>query len=172
MKTLRAFLLACVLITTLQAKYVPTPDMAMSWSMGKDARKWIPQFQDGNARQIIFELVPEGQTIDAWKEMVAQQIEFTDISLREHFDGWRAMLLRADPKIKITEEKMDDGSILATYVSEAADEMSIRRFMKARDGVYMVAYHVRPKFKTDPIWNLWHDIIASASMVPNPEKKK
>src|SRR5450432_2466352 len=99
MKTLRAFLLTCVLITTVQAKYVPTPDMAISWNMGKDARKWIPQFQDGNAQQIIFELVPAGQTIDAWKEMVAQQIDFTKIPLREHFDGWKAMLLRAEPKI-------------------------------------------------------------------------
>lgn len=144
----------------------------MSWNMGKDTRKWIPQFQDGNAQKIIFELVPAGQTINAWKEMVAQQIDFTKITLREHFNGWKAMLLRADPKISITEEKMDDGSVLAIYVSEAGNEMSIRRFIKAGDGVYMVAYHVRPKLKTDPIWNLWHDIIATASLVPNPEKKK
>ena len=64
--------------------------------------------------------------------MVAQQIDFTKISLREHFDAWKAMLLRADPKVKITEEKLEDGSILATYVSEAVDEMSVRRFIKSK----------------------------------------
>lgn len=171
MKILSAFLLGCVLMVTAQAKFVPTPDMAMSWDMGKDSRKWTPQFQDGNAQLIIFELVPAGQTIAAWKEMVAQQIDFTKIPLDEHFGGWKAMLLRADPRIKITEEKLGDGSILATYVSEAADEMSVRRFIKASDGVYMLAYHVRPKLKTDVIWDLWRGIVTSAHLIPNPEKK-
>jgi hypothetical protein len=166
--------LLCVFIwvAAAYAAYVPTPEMAMSFDMGKDSRKWIPRYQAGTEERIIFELTPEGQTIEEWKEMVAQQIDFTKASLQDHFNGWKAMLLQADPKIQITEEKLKDGSILATYASIAADEMSVRRFIKASDGVYMLAYHVRPKLKTEEIWKLWSDIVVRSHLVPNPEKKK
>ena len=172
MKLAASILFSFALVASAQTPYVPTPEMAMSWAMGKDSRKWIPQYQTGNSRRIIFELVPEGQTIEAWKEMVAQQIDFTTVPLREHFEGWKAMLIRSDPKILITEEKTIDGSILATYLSEAGDEMSLRRFIKANDGVYMLAYHVRPKLKTEAIWQLWQNIITNATLIPNPEKRK
>ena len=127
---------------------------------------------DGSAQRIIMEWVPEGQTIEAWKEMFAQQIDFTRLSLREHFDAWKAMLLRADPKITITEEKTVDGSIVATYLSEAASELSVRKFLKARDGVYMLAYHVRPQLKNEEVWKTWLEIVSAAHLVPNPEKKR
>lgn len=159
-------------IASAQTKYVPTPEMAMSWDMGKDGRKWVPQYQNGDAQRMICELVPEGQAIDAWKEMGAQQIEFTPKPLREYFDVWKALLLQSDPKIKITEETMEDGSILATYISYVADEASIRRFFKANDGIYMLAYHVRPGLRTDAVWKLWRNVIADANLIPNPEKRK
>jgi len=156
----------------IQAKYIPTPDMALSFALNKDPRKWVSQFLDGNASGIIQEFVPQGESIDAWKEMVAQQIAFTKVSLREHVDGWKARLLRADPKIEIKEETNRDGSILVTYTSILADETSMRRFIKGSDGVYMLAYHVRPKLKKAGTFKIWLGIISSASLVPNPEKKK
>lgn len=172
MKALRILILGLALVATLHAKYVPTPEMAMSFAMNKDSKKWVPQFMDGNASGIIFEFVPEGQSINAWKEMVAQQIAFTKNSLRKHVDEWKAMLLRADPKIEIKEEQKDDGSILVTYTSLAAQEMSMRRFIKAKDGVYMLAYHVRPTLKEDDRVKIWLDILNAANLIPNPEKKR
>jgi hypothetical protein len=171
MKALRILTLALALIATLHAKYVPTPEMAMSFAMNKDPKKWVPQFLDGDKTGIIYELVPEGQAIKAWKEMVAQQIAFTKNSLRKHVDDWKAMLLRADPMIEIKEEQRDDGSILVTYTSLAAQEMSMRRFIKAKDGIYMLAYHVRPSLKEEERVNIWLDILTASNLVPNPEKK-
>ena len=144
----------------------------MGFAMNKDPQKWMPQFMDGDKTGIIFEFVPEGQKIDSWKEMVAQQIAFTKVSLRKHVDDWKAMLLRADPKIEIKEEQKEDGSILVTYTSLAAQEMSMRRFIKAKDGVYMIAYHVRPALKDEARVKIWLEIITAANLVPNPQKKK
>lgn len=165
-------ILGLTLVATLHAKYVPTPEMAMGFAMNKDPRKWVPQFMDGDKTGIIFEFVPEGQSINAWKEMVAQQIAFTKNSLRKHVDDWKAMLLRADPKIEIKEEQTEDGSILVTYTSLAAQEMSMRRFINAKDGIYMLAYHVRPALKEDDRVQIWLDILTAANLVPNPEKKR
>jgi len=172
MKTLRVIFLSLVFVVTLHAKFVPTPEMAMGFAMNKDTQKWVPKFMDGDKTGIIFEFVPEGQTIDAWKEMVAQQIAFTPVTLRKHVDDWKAMLLRADPKIEIKEEQKEDGSILVTYTSLAAQEMSMRRFIGAKDGIYMLAYHVRPAFKDEGRVKIWLDIITAAYLRPNPVKKK
>lgn len=171
MKICRLLLLCLLCTSPLCAKFVPTPEMAMSFNMGKDPVKWVGQFMDGNAHGIIFEFVPPGQSVEAWKEMVEQQIAFTNASLRKYVDTWKALLLQADPKIELKEEPRDDDSILVTYTSLLAQEIGIRRFIKAQDGVYMIAYHVRPAFKDEARFKLWHDIAADASLVSNPQKK-
>ena len=104
MKTLRFLFLSIALMAALHAKHVPTPEMAMGFAINKDPQKWVPQFMDGDKTGIIFEFVPDGQSINSWNEMVAQQIAFTKESLRKHVDDWKAMLLKADPKIEIKEE--------------------------------------------------------------------
>jgi hypothetical protein len=87
-------------------------------------------------------------------------------------DTWKGMLLKADPKIDFKEETMTDGSIFVTYTSASADEMSMRRFIKGKDGVYMLAYHVRPTLKKKETLKIWDDIIRTARLIPNPVKKR
>ena len=80
-------------------RYVPTPEMAVSFSLDKDTRKkWEIQHTDGSAVGVIMELVPKGDSINAWKEMVEQQTSFTKASVRQFVDAWKAGLLKADPK--------------------------------------------------------------------------
>lgn len=172
MKVLHILVLGLAMVATLHAKYVPTPEMAMEFMMTKDPKKWVPQFMDGDKTGIIFEFVPAGQTINAWKEMVAQQIAFTKAPLRRHVDDWKTMLRRADPMIEIKEESQEDGSILVTYTSLVAQEIGLRRFIKAKDGVYMLAYHVRPALKEADRVQIWREIILAANLVPNPEKRR
>lgn len=172
MKLLRLLVLSVSFVVTLHANYVPTPDMAMSFAMDKDPTKWVAQFMDGSKKGIIFELVPQGESIESWNEMVAQQIAFTKASLRKHVDEWKAMLVRADPAIEMKEEKKEDESIVAEYTSLAAKETSVRRFIKAKDGIYMLAYHVRPARKEEARLQIWREIVAGASLIPNPEKKR
>lgn len=172
MNLIRILVLSVVLATSAHAKYVPTPEMAMSFNMDRDTTKWVPQFMDGDKSGIIFELVPEGESIDAWKEMVAQQIAFTKVSLRRYVDEWKAGLLKADSNIDMEEHQMVDGSIIVTYSSSSSQEASIRRFIKAKDGIYMLAYHVRPSLRDESRWAIWREIVGRASLVPNPQKRR
>ncbi len=149
---------------------VPTPEMSMSFAISKDPCKWSLQFTDGDRTWIVCELVPEGQIIEDWKEMVAQQIAFTKNSIGKHVKEWKALLRHADPQIEIKEERNEDGSILVTYTSLEAREMSMRRFIQAKDGVYMLAYNVRPALKNEDRVKLWLEILKGAHLVPNPEK--
>lgn len=171
MKRLSTFLLCLFFAASLQAG-IPTPDSAMAFHMEKDSRKWTPQYQNGGKSGFIMEFVPEGDSIKKWKEMAAQQIAFTKVSLRKYVDTWKAMLLKADPKVDYKEETSTDGSIFVTYSSPSADETSMRRFIKGKDGVYMLAYHVRPKLKKEETFKIWEDIIRTANLIPNPEKNK
>lgn len=65
-----------------------------------------------------------------------------------------------------------DGSILATYTSVSADESSMRRFIQGKDGIYMLAYHVRPKLKKDDTFKIWEEILRTAELIPNPRKRE
>ena len=171
MKHFSTFVLYLLFAVSLRAG-IPTPDSAMGFRIDKDPRKWTPQYQNGNKAGFIIELVPEGDSIKNWKEMTAQQIAFTTESLRMYVDTWKNMVRKADAKIDIKEEMMKDGSIFVTYTSSSADEMSMRRFIKGKDGVYMLAYHVRPKLKKEETLKIWDDIIRNANLVSNPEKGK
>jgi hypothetical protein len=144
----------------------------MSFRMEKDPRKWTAQYQNGNKSGFMMEFVPEGDSIKNWKEMAAQQIAFSKEPVRKYVDVWKEMLLNADPKVDIHEETIADGSVFVTYTSALADETSMRRFIKGNDGIYMLAYHVRPKLKKDGTIKIWDDIIRTAQLVPNPEKSK
>jgi hypothetical protein len=160
---LTVFLGGCVII--------PTPDSAMGWRSNKDHREWTMQYGDRNKGGFIGEFVPKGDSIESWKEMVAHQIVFTTTTLRNYVDTWKDMLRKTDSQADIKEETLADGSILVTYTSFLADETSMRRFIKGQDGVYMLAYHVRPKWKKDDIFKIWEDIIRTANLIPNPEKR-
>lgn len=165
-------IVALLVATTAHAKYVPTPDSAMSFKMGDDSRHWTMVFQNGDRTSVIAEFTIDKEDIDHWSEMVAQQIDVVPLPLDQHFRNWVTTLKRADPKIVITQERLADGSILATYDSQSFDELSVRRFIKGSDGVYMLAYHVRHRLKKPDIWNLWTTIVSKASLVPNPMKRK
>ncbi len=117
-------------------------------------------------------MVPRGDSIEKWKELVAVQIDFAQAPLRLFVDTWKGLLVKSDPKVELKEETANDGSIVVTYKSLAADEFSQRRFIKGSDAVYMLAYHVRPKLNNEARFKTWSGIIASATLVSNPEKKR
>jgi hypothetical protein len=147
----------------------PTPEMVYGFEYQKDPKTWVPQFLNNTKHTCILELVPEGETIDAWQEMVSQQITFAKTPFSMQVDFWKKALLCADPAVELREETQSDGSILVTYTSHAAQEFSMRRFFEAKDGVYMIAYHVRPTLKDEARVKLWREIIEGAVLLPNPE---
>jgi hypothetical protein len=144
----------------------------MRFHLERDPRKWMVDNKTANKAGFLMELVPKGDSIKMWKEMSAHQVVFTKVSLRKYVDTWKEMLVKADPQVDLKEEATADGSLIVTYTSLAANETSMRRFIKGSDGVYMLAYHVRPKLIQPKAFAIWGDIIRTASLMPNPEKKK
>ncbi|MEI7850195.1 MAG: hypothetical protein WCH86_00015 [Kiritimatiellales bacterium] len=170
MKTVCVFLSVFCLAAMLFAKYIPTPSMAVGFDIRRDVREWEQKFIEGDAKGFICEFVPAGDAIEAWNELVAQQIIFTKQALPEYVERWKAGLLGADPDIRLKEQENKDGSITVHYHSDKANEAGIRRFMKASDGIYMLTYQVRPKSKNEPVYQLWSDIIEKATLSPNPHR--
>jgi hypothetical protein len=154
------------------AKYVPTPDMAMTIPFGEDtSTEWVMQFMDGNRTKMIAEFTPKGQPIQAWKEMVSQEITFTTKSLEEHLTGWKKMISSADPNVVVTQEKKEEHLSIYSYHSEAFNEFSIRIFIKSIDGIYAQAYHIRLDQPNEERINLWKTLIPKTTLVKNPQKQ-
>lgn len=161
---------ALVLTGCVMPGYIPTPDMSVSFNPSSDTREWQPQFMDANLSGFIMELVPAGDSIKSWKEMVAQQTVFTPAGLNEYIATWELGLINADADIELQKTTNADGSITIDYSSNKANESGIRRFIKGSDGIYMIAYHVRPQYKDSSKTAIWSKIIAEAKLVPNPAK--
>jgi hypothetical protein len=154
--------------------YVPTPKHAISIDFGMDkSTEWIPDFMNGNSTSIIMEWVPKGQNVNAWNELVTNKIWFynTSFSLENHLAGWERDIRNSDPKVDIREEKLDDGSILVTYVSSAFNEYSMWHFIRGNDGVYAFGYGIRLSNRRDDRINLWKEILIKACLVSNPVYK-
>jgi hypothetical protein len=165
-------ILAFLILTSLSyGKYVPTPEKAVFISFGDDSIEWSMQFMDGNAQKIIAEFTPKGQQIQNWKEMVAQEITFTKKKVSKHLNDWKAMVTEADPNIQIVETESGDGSVTVIYKSKAFNEYSVRRFMKAKDGIYALAYHMRLNQFDESRAETWKAIIAKSELIPNPQKR-
>ena len=172
MITFSAFLIAIAFAVPVQAQRLPTPEMAISFALDKDARQWTPSPPEGSETVITQEWVPKGDSIDFWKEMFDHKIILTKVSLREHLDRWKSLLIRVDPKAEIKEEKNPDGTLTVTYTALAGDEMGISRYFSGNDGIYIFSYRVRPKLKTEERMKTWRSILSSAKLVPNPLRKK
>ena len=158
MKRIFTILFCLAFTASLQAGMFGS-DSAIQFHIAKDSRKWTSPHMQGD----IAEFVPRGDSAEAWKEMVSMQVAITQESLRSYVDTWKAALPKADSKIDIKEEAIGDDSIIVTYTS--ADQTRIQRFIKGKDGVYMLAYQVRPKFKKDEIFKIWDIIIRTATLI-------
>lgn len=159
-------LVGCV--SNQSSNYIPTPAMAMGFNLGADSVEWATVFQDANSDGFIMEFVPQGQNIEAWNEMVAQQITFTDLSLEDHIVNWKNMVLKGDQEVEINVLNSESNSKTLTYISVKFNEYSIRKFMHAPDGIYTLAYHIRVSSYDDKRVQIWKDIIEKARLVPNP----
>jgi hypothetical protein len=163
-------LMLCLSVVPVMAQNVPTPHQAVSFNMKADKVKWKMQGTDGNSSGIIAEFTPEGQSLKAWTEMMAQQITFTKLSLQDHVKAWRKMIEKADRNVEITADSKG-GVMIMTYKSKLFNEYSIRKFMKGSDGVYAFAYHVRlAQFKEERA-KLWRSILEQSELIKNPAKK-
>jgi len=177
MKTLLVLSFILLAAGSLAAAPDPVPEMKISFPLNKDSRPWAlaDSLTNGPAGTVIVftdEWVPRGDSIEAWKEMFDVKTILTRDSVREHLDTWKAMLAQVDPKAEVKEEKGADGTITVTYTSIAANETGISRYLKAGDGIYILSYRVRPNLKKDETVKLWREIISSATLISNHEKKK
>ena len=169
MKNLPLLALCFALILVPCRGAVPTPQMAMSWNQSTDPKKWELKWVDGNEHGIVAEFVPVGDDINAWKEMVAQQVVFFRRPLGDYVSKWKERMQKADPGMTIKVDEEADGSVMASYTSFFAREQSIRRFVRGPDGIYMLAYHVRPGLAEVERLLMWKEILRQATLVPNPE---
>lgn len=165
------FILASCVTSQNRANYVPTPEMAITFGFGEDTRKWKIQNMDGNSTQIVIEMVPDGQNIKSWKEMVAQQIVFTPLELDDFINNWLSGLYIADPNATILDKTKLNNSVTVQYESLSAKEIGIRKFTKAGDGIYMYAYHVRPESFDKKIYDFWLSNISASTLIANPAKR-
>lgn len=151
--------------------FVPTPQMALQWNPQSDPREWQIESMDANRNQFEFQLVLKGKSAVNSGEKVIQQIVFTKGSLREYVDAWKSQLESTDAAIKTSEKKNAEGSLTVTIRLPKTQEVSIRRFLKANDGIYMFAY-TRPETRDDEYHEIWSTIIDEASLRANPQRWK
>jgi len=136
MKRIASTTLLLLALSSMLVAAVPSTKQTIGIDFDRDASTlWRTVFSGGNERGVIYEMVPEGQTVESWRELLAIQINFTDQSVAEHVAGWRGMVSQGAPDSEVTEETLPDGSVLVVYSSVSFNEYGIRRFFRGEDGV-------------------------------------
>ncbi len=142
--------------------------MIIALAIDEDERDWQPGFRDASIKGALIELVPQGDDITGWSEMVALHTVFTPLPVATFVANWQAELAAADPQARYSQTAAADGSITVEYESAAFREKAVRRFVRGTDGVYMLAYHTRPQAVDQAAYDRWRKIIADASLEANP----
>ncbi|HNX03904.1 MAG TPA: hypothetical protein PKI32_00290 [Opitutales bacterium] len=154
------------------AAAVPTPRQAVSADFGVDSStQWVVGYSAGNESSVIMELVPKGETVENWSEIVTNRIMFyaDPVTVEQQVEAWKAML---GPTTEVQVEKLDDGSCFATYSSKAHDEFGMYHFFPGEDGVYEIGFAEKLSKKNEDRVALWRSILMRAKLVPNPLLKK
>lgn len=153
--------------------YVPTPDSAVAFHIEKDPRPWQIKYTGARSSGTLCMFGLKGAPAEKPQEVVSQEIVLTQKPLRDFLAPWKTSNLYADPAATISETTLtNDNSILITFTSPIADETLMRRLIPGSDGIYMLTYVTSPNLKKDDTWALWEDIIKTATLIPNPAKKK
>lgn len=163
MKRILTFLCCLAFTASLHAGIFGS-DFSISFNLAKDPRKWTHQTRLDKDGSLKF-LLP-GESSGTWKEMVSFQVSPTNAPLRDYVGSWKVALLRIDSETRINEETVGDDSMVINYTSQSMDDTCIQRFIKAKDGIYMLSYHVHPKLKTGEAFKIWDDIIRTATLTP------
>ncbi|GEM_PF-7006866 len=151
---------------------VPTPLLAMSFRLGDDGRKWKTVKIIGNRRQIDTLMVPEGQELMSWTEMLSQGTTFVLIPVPTAVRIFVDRMKKSDPDLTISTKSLADGSIVVEYLAPNYDEQSIRRFVPGPDGFYFMAYHARPSHPESMTrFDIWRGIVEQSKMHRNPAAK-
>src|SRR5215471_6114954 len=144
MKLLTATLGCVVCAALLQRASAAAGDLTIQlpirYHLEKDRRTWLPQYPLTNGPVVTIEWTLQGDSIDSWKEMFDVKSILTKDSVRQHLDIWKSLLIRADPKVVVEEQKNADGGLTVTYSSLAGNEMGISRYFQGSDGIYILSY--------------------------------
>ena len=146
------------------------PRYAVLFDFNRDSRQWSPQSPDEQSQEAILEFVPHGDSLEAWRELVVEQVALTATPLHEFVEAWKQKLSKANFDLQLKEDVLSDGSVLVSYSSQSANETGMRRFIQGKDGIYMVAYEVRPSFKNEGIYHTWEGILHSARLVRSSDQ--
>lgn len=171
MKYTLTLLLAILLGAPALAREAPAAAASIQFDLQQDERAWVQAHSDANKGGQLQDFVLVGQSVKSWDEMVTRQVLFTRVPLRRFVDNWRRMLVRADRKNGYEETADASGAIVVEYRVPKAKEMGIRKFMQGPDGIYMLAYQVRPTSLDEGVYETWGRIIAAAVLVEDDEAR-
>jgi hypothetical protein len=150
---------------------IPTPKLTVGFDMNQDtAVKWHMGYVDGKANGFVCEFVPEGQSVNAWTELVTNIVAFdeTDPILLNTVKAWEDKIAKADSSASFKNTPLKDGSYLAEYSAPNGNEFGIYHFFRGPDATYRMGYATRMSPDKDARLDLWRKIILEARLEPNP----
>ncbi len=96
MKRLYCILILLTVAASLQAG-MSAADFSIGFQLGKDGRKWTTPQMRGE----VEEFVPQGDSLEAWKERVCVQVVITRESMRSYLDSWKRTFPEAGSRLEI-----------------------------------------------------------------------
>ena len=127
--------------------------------------------QRSNGRSLS-EMVPKGQTLKNWKEIITFQFYAKEVdshSVSQHLQTKERLLRRACPGIKFNVLSSNEKEALYEWSINGcighADQFAIARYIKTEQGIHHVGYEKKTIQKLEEEWSKWRKVIKSARVV-------
>jgi hypothetical protein len=169
MRKNKAFLFSAIIALSLvsaEARDIPTPKMAVVLPATQDRdTKWVIAHTDGNEVSLLMELVPSGQRVESWDQLISNTVCFS-CGMSQFLAEWKEKLESAGARIE-SSEVLPDKSVITVYKS--LEENGIWRHMEGPDGIYGISYQTRPATENPERVRMWERLIREVRLDKNPK---
>jgi len=129
----------------------------------KDGHEWQVSTETDTGQGYIKEMIPAGDQIDDWKELLTQQVLPIPLTPMEFKDRFKDFFLQKEPDSTFEDEVAPDGVLIRT-VSKVGKEISLRKIVSRDGAIYSVSYNIRPKLANAEKLRQWRNIIRNAKL--------
>jgi hypothetical protein len=138
------------------------------WKFNFDSRQWQLGYQEATNQGAIREYVLQGQTVEAWSELVTSLfVARNDVSIQDLFGNIKDMLSQGCPSLSLSTIEQSASSIIFEWRHKGCQgfppQHEIKRIVQDRAGILSLAYAAKTEELSEERRRSWISILRNAT---------
>jgi hypothetical protein len=144
-----------------------TQEVLEPWSFNFDSRPWKLGHQEANNQGSLREYVLEGETVEAWSELVTSMFVSGNDAVKDVFKRVKRLLSQDCPSLRLTVIEDSSTNVLFEWQHKGCrgypPQHELKRIAQGRGGILSLSYVAKTAELSDERRNSWISILRTAA---------